>query len=123
MIRLPERNTILLAHSYYLAYDEKQMRKMKPYPPLCTLITAALLRERGATVHLFDAMLSSGVQDFIDMLDEVQPAIVGILEDNFNFLTKMCTVRMREAAFEMIQAAKARGCRVAVNGADATDQT
>ncbi len=123
MIRLPERTTILLAHSYYLAYDEKQMRKMKPYPPLGTLITAALLRERGASVHLFDAMLSAGVHEFVEMLDAVQPRVVGILEDNFNFLTKMCTVRMREAAFEMIHAAKARGCRVAVNGADATDQT
>src|SRR5438046_114854 len=83
------------AWSYYLAYDDKQMRKMKPYPPLGTLITTALLRSRGADVHLFDAMLSSGVHEFVEMLDSVQPAVVGILEDNFNFLTKMCTVRMR----------------------------
>jgi anaerobic magnesium-protoporphyrin IX monomethyl ester cyclase len=63
------------------------------------------------------------VHEFVEMLDAVQPTVVGILEDNFNFLTKMCTVRMREAAFEMVRAAKARGCRVAINGADATDQT
>lgn len=25
---------ILLAHSYYLQHDAKQVRKMKPYPPL-----------------------------------------------------------------------------------------
>ena len=37
--RLP----VLLAHSYYLRYDEKQTRKMKPYPPLGTLLAAAVL--------------------------------------------------------------------------------
>ncbi len=112
---------MLLAHSYYLQYDEKQRRKMKPYPPLATLGTAALLREQGHNVELFDAMLANGIDDFFATLDRVQPAIVGIVEDNFNFLTKMCTVRMREAALDMIRAAQALGCRVAVNGFDASD--
>src|SRR6185503_19755929 len=44
-----------------------------------------------------------------------------MVEDSFNFLTKMCTLRMREAALEMIRAARAAGCRVVVNGSDATD--
>jgi anaerobic magnesium-protoporphyrin IX monomethyl ester cyclase len=34
----------------------------------------------------------------------------------------MCTTAMRDAAFEMIAAAKAVGARVAVNGSDAIDQ-
>lgn len=121
MIQLAPQ-TVLLAHSYYLAYDEKQLRRMKPYAPLATLICAAVLRERGVNIALFDAMLASGVEEFEAALAETRPAIVAIVEDNFNFLTKMCTVRMREAALEMIRAAKARGCRVAVNGADASDQ-
>lgn len=123
MSHQPARSrSVLLAHSYYLRYDEKQWRRMKPYPPLATLAAAALLRDRGYDVQLFDAMLADGVEEFFGKLEDVQPAIVGILEDNFNFLTKMCTVRMREAALDMIRAAKAAGCRVAVNGFDASDR-
>ena len=113
---------ILLAHSYYLALDPKQTERMKPYPPLATLLSAALLRERGHRVALFDAMLAPGVEAFMEMLERTEPGIVCIQEDNFNFLTKMCTVRMREAAIEMIDAAHARGCKVAVNGSDAADR-
>lgn len=112
---------ILLAHSYFLLHDPKQRERMRPYPPLATLLAAALLRERGHEVALFDAMLAPGVEAFEALLDETRPAVVGILEDNFNFLTKMCTLRMRAATVEMIQAARERGCRVAVNGSDASD--
>ena len=114
---------VLIAHSYFLQYDAKQLARMRPYPPLATLLAAAYLRQRGHQVTLFDAMLADGVQAFTDRLDRERPAIVGILEDNFNFLTKMCTVRMRDAALEMIRVAKVRGCRVAVNGSDATDRS
>ena len=119
----PEHPSVLLAHSYYMRYDPKQSRKMKPYPPLSTLIAAALLRREGRHFTFFDSMLSEGVDEFRDLLHAVRPKVVGILEDNFNFLTKMCTTRMREAAFEMIAAAKSAGARVVVNGSDAIDQT
>jgi anaerobic magnesium-protoporphyrin IX monomethyl ester cyclase len=112
---------VLLAHSYYLAHDAKQWRKMKPYPPLATLFVASVLRERGFEVELFDAMLARGEADFVRALDASDAPIVGILEDNFNFLTKMCTTRNREASLAMVAAARARGRRVAVNGSDATD--
>ena len=119
----PEHPAVLLAHSYYMRYDPKQSRKLKPYPPLSTLIAAALLRRERRPFAFFDAMLSEGVEEFRDVLHAARPKIVGILEDNFNFLTKMCTTRMREAAFEMITAAKSMGARVIVNGSDAIDQT
>jgi anaerobic magnesium-protoporphyrin IX monomethyl ester cyclase len=115
------RPRVLLAHSWFLAHDPKQTRKMKPYPPLATLLVAAVLRERGFEVELFDAMLARGEADFMRALDASEASIVGILEDNFNFLTKMCTTRNREAAHKMVAAAHARGRRVAVNGSDATD--
>ncbi|HYR08147.1 MAG TPA: radical SAM protein [Longimicrobium sp.] len=114
--------TVLLAHSYFLSYDPKQVQKMKPYPPLATLITASVLRERGHDVRLFDAMLSDGVEEFTRLVADLRPAAVGIFEDNFNFLTKMCTVRMREAALTMIAAARTAGARVALNGSDASDR-
>ena len=114
-------SSILIAHSYYLRYDAKQWRKMKPYPPLATLLVASAVRNAGYPVVVFDAMLADGVEDFYDCLKRTQPRFTLLVEDNFNFLTKMCTTRMRDAALDMIRAAKATGCLVAVNGSDATD--
>src|SRR5512140_1695980 len=118
---MPTGPKVLLAHAYYLAHDAKQWRKMKPYPPLATLLAAAVLRARGFDVVFFDAMLAGGERDFVRALEASGARIVGILEDNFNFLTKMCTTRNREAGLAMAAAARERGCRVAMNGADATD--
>jgi anaerobic magnesium-protoporphyrin IX monomethyl ester cyclase len=113
---------ILLASSFFLRNDPKQRERMKPYPPLATLLVAASLRERGHEVALFDATLAHGVHEFVAMLETTRPSLVAILEDNFNYLTKMCTVREREATFEMIAAARRIGARVLVNGSDATDR-
>ena len=55
---------ILVAHSYFLRLDAKQVEKMRPYSPLATLITASVLRERGHRVALFDAMLAEGEEAF-----------------------------------------------------------
>ncbi len=44
-----------------------------------------------------------------------------IYDDVFNWFTKMCLGRMREAALGMIAAARAAGARVVVSGHDAAD--
>ncbi len=112
---------ILLAHSNFMGDDPKQRARMKPYSPLSTLIAAALLRREGYEVSLFDATFEVGIDAFEAKLDEVQPDAVLLMEDNFNFLTKMCTTARREAALAMIGLGVRRGCRVAVNGPDASD--
>ena len=112
---------ILLAHSFFLINDAKQLAKMKPYSPLSTLILAALLRANGHEAALFDATFAAGVEDFQAALDTHRPNVVVVMEDNFNFLTKMCTQVRRDSALGMIAAARARGCKVAVNGPDAAD--
>src|SRR3989442_14944 len=122
-VRARAPRDILVAHSYYMLSAPKQSGKLKPYPPLSTLVAAALLRRERRHFAFFDAMLSEGVEEFRDLLHAARPKVVGILEDNFNFLTKMCTTRMREAAFGMTAAAKSAGARVIVNGSDAIDQT
>jgi hypothetical protein len=38
---------VLLTHSNHLYFDRKQTEKMQPYPPLQTMLAAAVLRERG----------------------------------------------------------------------------
>src|SRR5437773_12303419 len=80
---------ILLTHCNHLYFDRKQVRKMQPYPPLQTLIAAALLRERGFEVALFDTTLASP-EGFRHALEKHRPRLIGLCEDNFNFLTKMC---------------------------------
>ena len=119
---MSETADILVAHPYFLLHDPKQREKMKPYPPLATLLAAAVLRERGHRVALFDAMLADGVDGFRAALAVHRPRVVALVEDSFNFLTKMCTLAMREAAIEMIAAARAAGCRVVVNGSDPADR-
>lgn len=112
---------ILLTHSFFLAQDAKQLAKMKPYSPLSTLILSSLLRRNGHETALFDATFATGPEGFGDALDAHRPSVVVVMEDNFNFLTKMCTTVRRESALAMISAARARGCKVAVNGPDAAD--
>ena len=112
---------ILTTHSYFLNHDAKQTARMQPYSPLSTLIAAALLRENGHAVAHFDTTFAHSVDDFENALDRHRPAVVAIMEDNFNFITKMCTVRRREDSLAMVAAAKRRGCRVVVNGPDSTD--
>ena len=113
---------IQVGHTYFLRYDRKQWDRGKPYPPLATIQVAALLREMGHAVSLFDAMLAEGVDDYAASLEATQPDLVVLYEDNFNYLTKMCLGRMREAACQMISEARARGARVVVAGSDASDQ-
>ncbi|WP_256375885.1 B12-binding domain-containing radical SAM protein [Caulobacter sp. S45] len=94
---------------------------MKPYSPLSTLILASMLRDNGHQVAMFDATFATGVEDFAAALEAHRPTIVVVMEDNFNFLTKMCTTTRRETALAMVGAARARGSRVVVNGPDAAD--
>src|SRR5919108_3138144 len=100
---------VLLAHSYFLKYDAKQLQKMRPYAPLATLYAASLLRSHGYSVALFDAMLSDGEHEFEQALREHRPRVLALYEDNFNFLSKMCLSRMREAACRMAAMARRDG--------------
>jgi anaerobic magnesium-protoporphyrin IX monomethyl ester cyclase len=113
---------IHVGHSYFLRFDQKQWERGKPYPPLATLQVAAMLRQLGHEVSLFDAMLAEGVDEVTGMLHGARPDVVVLYEDNFNFLTKMCLDRMHEAACRMVSEAKAAGARVVVAGSDASDR-
>ncbi len=112
---------ILFGQSYYPRFDPKLYAAMQPYPPLGTLYAASIMRDRGSSVALFDAMLADGTDNWTAALDQHQPRYAALFEDNFNYLSKMSLLRMREAAFTMIDAAKARGCLVICCGADETD--
>jgi anaerobic magnesium-protoporphyrin IX monomethyl ester cyclase len=114
---------VLFGQSYFLRFDPKLWAAMQPYPPLGTLYAASYLRGRGYEVDLFDAMLAESESEWDAALARSQPRIAVLYEDNFNYLSKMCLLRMRQAAFSMIEMARKRGCTVIVAGADATDHT
>jgi anaerobic magnesium-protoporphyrin IX monomethyl ester cyclase len=112
---------VLFGQSYYLHFDPKETEAMKPYPPLGTLYAASYVRDKGYSVALFDAMLAQSEAEWVTALERHKPRVAVIYEDGFNYLSKMCLTRMREAAFIMASAARELGCTVLISGSDATD--
>ena len=112
---------VLLGQAYYLRFDPKLWEAQQPYAPLGTLYAAAYLRQRGPSVALFDAMLAESTAEWSAALARTRPRLAAIYEDSFNYLSKMCLLRMREAALDMIDRARSAGVPVLVSGSDATD--
>lgn len=112
---------VLLTHSNCVYSDPKQSAKMQPYPPLQTLLAAAVLERDGIEVALFDPTLGNPEQGFRDALARHRPGMVMVCEDDFNFLTKMCLARNRELAFWMARTAAELGIKAYVHGSDASD--
>ncbi|MCB9135471.1 MAG: B12-binding domain-containing radical SAM protein [Anaerolineales bacterium] len=112
---------LLFGQSYFLRFDPKLWEGMQPYPPLGTLYAASYLREQGYEVALFDAMLAESEADWAVALEREKPDFAILYEDNFNYLSKMCLSRMREAAFTMTKMAKDHGLTIIICGSDATD--
>lgn len=112
---------VLFTHSYFYKLDEKQWRFKQPYPPLGTLIAAAVVRNSGFNVSLFDTNLRTDPEEIVPHLQQFRPKYVVICDDSFNYLTKMCLTVMREAALDMSKRAKKFGCTVIVSSSDAAD--
>jgi anaerobic magnesium-protoporphyrin IX monomethyl ester cyclase len=112
---------ILFSHSYYYKFDEKQWKTQQPYPPYGTIYAAALMRDCGYEVSLFDTNLQNSPQEILPYFVENKPKYLVLYDDGFNYLTKMCLTRMREAAFEMMKIGKQHGCTIIVNSSDSTD--
>ena len=113
---------VLLTHSNHVYSDPKQVAKMQPYPPLQTLLAAAVLERSGISVALFDPALVQSPEDgFAAALETHRPRLVIVCEDDFNFLSKMCLARNRELAFRMARTANDFGIEAVVHGSDASD--
>lgn len=116
-----DRMKILLAHANMLVNDWKQTEKMLPYPPLATLYAAGALQARGHEVALFDGLFEPDLSRFEDLLTTHRPAVFILLEDLYNFLSKMCLGHMRSTGQRLCALAKAAGAQVIAGGPDATD--
>ncbi|MFI5211589.1 MAG: B12-binding domain-containing radical SAM protein [Ignavibacteria bacterium] len=112
---------ILFANSYFLKHDPKEFANMNLYAPLGTLYAAAYMQSKGYTAALFDTMLADSEEELAGSLEKHKPRFMVIYDDVFNYLTKMCLSRMREAAFRMSEIAKGYGCTVIVSGSDSAD--
>jgi anaerobic magnesium-protoporphyrin IX monomethyl ester cyclase len=112
---------LLITHSYFYKLDAKQWRFKQPYPPLGTILVAAVLRQGGHEVAFFDTNLRDSPHEIIPVLQKEKPDCVIIYDDGFNYLTKMCLTNMREAAFKMAEESKKLGCTVVVSSSDAAD--
>jgi len=112
---------ILFSHSYFMRFDPKQWATGQPYPPLATIGAAALLRENGFAVSLFDTMFVDNPDEVIPRLESERPDFFVVYDDGFNYLTKMCLTNMRDAAYRMIGLASRQGCVVIVSSSDSTD--
>jgi radical SAM superfamily enzyme YgiQ (UPF0313 family) len=96
---------ILLTHGFFLADDPKELRIMKPYPPLGILYLSSHLRARGFDVEIYDSTFGSR-DALIARLQAGPPSILGI---GVNLLT-------RSSALAILRAAKAAGWTVVLGG-------
>jgi anaerobic magnesium-protoporphyrin IX monomethyl ester cyclase len=112
---------VLFGQAYFLQFDPKLWAAQQPYPPLGTLYAAACAREQGYQIGFFDSMLAQSEVEWDDALARHRPRVAVLYEDSFNYLSKMCLLRMRQAALVMIDAARARGVPVIVAGSDPSD--
>jgi radical SAM superfamily enzyme YgiQ (UPF0313 family) len=112
---------VLIGQTYFLRFDAALWSAQRPYAPLGSLYAAACAREAGFGVALFDAMLAASEDEWTAALDRQRPSVAVLYEDSFNYLSKMCLLRMREAALRMIAAARQRQIPIVVAGSDATD--
>lgn len=112
----------IVTHSYFLAYDPKQKRMSKPYPPLATLILANVIRQNNFSVIFHDSMFCESHFDINEKLEKHRPKFLLIAEDGFNYLTKMCLSNMRRATFDILKTAKENHHTLnIVSSSDATD--
>jgi anaerobic magnesium-protoporphyrin IX monomethyl ester cyclase len=101
---------LLLVNPLFLREDRVESQLMTPYFPLGILYVAAVARDAGYTVAVFDAMFAAGDADLQAALERFQPRVVG--------LGVLATVR--GAALRLAKLAKRAGALVLVGGADPT---
>jgi radical SAM superfamily enzyme YgiQ (UPF0313 family) len=101
---------LLLVNPLFLHDDPVESKLMTPYFPLGILYIAAVAREAGYRVAVFDAMFAEGDEAFVDALETHRPRVVG-----FGVLATV-----RRAALRLANLAKEHDAWVVMGGADPT---
>ena len=112
---------VLLGQSYYLRFDPKLATRRSPIrrSARCSRprAPATPATRSPSSTPCWRRLRASGRRRSTGE----RPRFAVLYEDSFNYLTKMCLRRMREAAFAMIAAARRAACTALVAGSDATD--
>ncbi|MEJ5198952.1 MAG: radical SAM protein [Anaerolineae bacterium] len=101
---------ITLVHALFIDKDPIEKKIMTPYFPLGLMYLAAVLRQRGYTVEMFDCAFRQDYSEFEDYMRRVRPPVVGI--------TALITVRRH--ALILAEIAHRYGAKVIVGGPDPT---
>ena len=96
---------LLLTHGFFLNEDPKELRVMKPYPPLGILYISSHLRACGFDVEIYDSTFGTR-EELTHIFQQGPPSIVGI---GANLLT-------RRNAVELLPVARAAGWKVVLGG-------
>lgn len=113
-------SSVLLSNAYFYRFDAKQWADQRPYPPYGTMYAAAMLREMGLEVSIFDTNLIHSAEEINPHIAK-QPTYFVIYDDGFNYLSKMCLTVMRDAALAMIELARPHVDKIVVSSSDSTD--
>ncbi len=104
------RPEITLVYPLFIAKDPVERRLMTPYFPLGLMYLAAVLRERGYAVELFDCTFRQDYTEFEDYMRRRRPPVVGI--------TSLITIRRH--ALILAEIAHRYGATVMMGGPDPT---
>lgn len=101
---------ITLVHALFVDKDPIEKKIMTPYYPLGLMYLAAVLRERGYAVEMFDCAFRTDYSEFEEYMRRVRPPVVGI--------TALITVRRH--ALILAEIAHRYGAKVILGGPDPT---
>jgi len=87
MINSPK---VLLTHAYYLDGDVKELKIMKPYPPLGILYLAAYLEQNNIATDVIDSTFIDFKKHF-QLIKDYSPDFIGIYT---NLMTKINVVKL-----------------------------
>ena len=113
---------VLLGQAYYLQFDPKLWQAQQPTRRWARstrrrICARRVIRSR-CSMRCWRPASTNGLRS----PRPDPPRVAVIYEDSFNYLTKMCLLRMRQAAHTMIDHGRRRGSIVIVSGSDATDR-
>ena len=106
---------LLLVNPLFLHEDPVESELMTPYFPLGVLYLAAVARDAGYEVAVFDAMFAEGDQAFLAALETERPRVVG-----FSVLATVRQAALRLATLAKEHASSDESPTVIVGGADPT---